>query len=131
MARLSTINRHLCAAESFWVALAYHRIIGAKLQGEARTRTSIASEFVEIPTSENFTFADHAGKEISLATDSDRRANDIGKIPRAAVRKAKQIRSITARFVAVINMDKLPKNESRTRRATQNDQYRNNDNQND
>ena len=75
LAHLATVL-HLSVTESVGTALAYHRILGAKLQEKARKRTTLTAEFAALLASENFTIKEQAKKEIAIAIDADHRARD-------------------------------------------------------
>ena len=62
---------HLSITESIGISLAYHRLIGQKLQEKARKRTVSESDFITFLAAENITIKEHARKEIISAIDSD------------------------------------------------------------
>ena len=70
LAHLSTVL-HLGITESVGTALAYHRLIGKKLQEIARKRTASATDFTALLANESFTFKERAKKEIASAINTD------------------------------------------------------------
>ena len=70
LARLSPVL-HLAVAETVGAALACHRVVGAKIQENARNQTVETTEFVSIMASGNFTIEEQAKEGILLAIEAD------------------------------------------------------------
>ena len=67
---------HLSITESVGVALAYHKLVGLKLQEKARKRTAATADFTALLSTESFTLKEHAKKEISQAINADVKEKD-------------------------------------------------------
>ena len=68
---------HLGVTESVGTALAYHRLVGLKLQEKARKRTVSPSDFIALLASESLTLKEQAKKEIAAAIMSDVKEREV------------------------------------------------------